>query len=162
MRGGGEEGAKHVDLRGVDSVHGSLLGVEDEGLLVFGEGGGHAAEAVFDHDGRENGLVAEEMEQKGGRFEGFARVVRGGGEERVLLRHGEGETRRDLTEIGEKLVEGGELLEMTNVQVATWGDGEVRLVEEFGEVGEELSGVRTVFGGTLRHVGLKVAEQVLD
>ena len=51
---------------------------------------------------------------------------------------------------------------MTNVQVATWGDGEVRLVEEFGEVGEELSGVRTVFGGTLRHVGLKVAEQVLD
>ena len=45
---------------------------------------------------------------------------------------------------------------------SSWRDGEVRLVEEFGKVGEELSGVRSVFGGTLRHVGLEVAKQVLD
>ena len=158
MRGGGEEGAEYVDLSSVDSAHSAMLGVENEGLLVLGEGGGEAAEPVFDHDGRENGLVAEEMKEERGGFERFAGVVQGGGEEGILLRHGESEARGDLAEIGVKLVDGSNAVEMLRVQIASRGHREVRLIEELGEVGEELGRVRTVFGGTLRHIGLKIAK----
>ena len=149
-RGGGEEGAENIDLGGVDSSHGATLGVENDGLLVGREGGGHAAESVFDHDRSDNCLVLEEMQQKGGRFQRFPRVERSSRKERVVLGHRESERRRHLAEIGEKLVERSDLVEVTRVQVARRQHCEVRLVEKLGEVREELSGVCTVFGRTLR------------